>query len=304
MSILDDPILQQFLNSHSNHSVGHPVAVFDCDGTLIKGDIGEAMLFDQIEQFHFRVSPATVWQDHPRRDELDRMYRALSLAEPTRRARHSEFDPFAQMILSWYFGQIADGKVEKACADIVRLFAGFTSHEVRAIAEETFLGETSAPLSERTLGGKTRPRGVRYITETVAVLRKLQELRFEIWVVSGSNRWSVESVVRRLGISPERVIGIDLVEERGVLGSTVIEPVPISEKKIDALKTLETRVPLLVASDSRLDVPLLLYAAELKIFVNSRRKRSSDFFELTHLRPDDSWVVVERPTILEGVPNG
>ena len=38
---------------------GPPLAVFDCDGTVIQGDIGEAMLYHQLEHFLFRVSPAT-----------------------------------------------------------------------------------------------------------------------------------------------------------------------------------------------------------------------------------------------------
>lgn len=304
MSILNDPTLHRFLTSHSNHRADHSVAVFDCDGTVIKGDIGEAMLFHQIEHFHFRVSPAEVWDDHPHREKLGQLFDSLARAEPSQRQRHSSFEPFAEMILSWYFGQIGEGKVEKACGDVVRLLAGFTPAEVRAIAEQTFLSEISIPLSERKLGSHTRPRGIRYIAETVQVLRKLQELNFDLWVVSGSCRWSVESVFRRIGVPNERVIGIDLLEADGVYRPKLVEPVPIREKKIDSLRIHERNVPLLVASDSRNDVPLLQYASEVKLFVNSRRKQSSEFFSLSNLRRDASWVVIERPTYLESVPNG
>jgi phosphoserine phosphatase len=303
MPILDDPILHQFLASHSNHTGENHVAVFDCDGTIIKGDIGEAMLFHQIEHFHFRVPPAAVWEDHPRRDELNGLYESLARIDPLVRTRHTAFEPFARMILSWYFGQISEGKVEKACSDIVRLFAGFTRAEVQTIAEATFSVEAAAPFSERTLGGHTRPKGIRFIAETVEVLRRLQELNFDIWAVSGSNRWSVEAVFRRVGVESDRVIGIDLVESNGVFLPEVITPVPIRDKKIDALTMRERRIPLLAASDSRNDIPLLAYATELKLFVNSRRKNSSEFFSLSNLQRDSSWVVIERPTIQEVMPD-
>ena len=53
------------------------IAVFDCDGTLIKGDIGEAMLYFQLEHYLFRTSPGAVWPDHPDRRELDELHDSL-----------------------------------------------------------------------------------------------------------------------------------------------------------------------------------------------------------------------------------
>src|SRR5512140_1720886 len=130
MSILSNEAVVRFLERHAGREAG-AVAVFDCDGTLIKGDVGEAMLYYQIEHFLFRHSPAAVWPDHPRRQQLDGLYRTLEEAPPGGRARHEAFGPFADIILDWYFGQIEAGAVAKACADIVRLFAGFTLAEVQ-----------------------------------------------------------------------------------------------------------------------------------------------------------------------------
>ena len=75
-----------------------PLAVFDCDGTVIKGDIGEAMFFRQIEQFHFRLNPAALWPDHPRRKELGKAYEKLALLPPEERTRDPAFEPFARML--------------------------------------------------------------------------------------------------------------------------------------------------------------------------------------------------------------
>ncbi len=295
MQILDNPVLRKFLSEHSNHTKHPPLAVFDCDGTIIRGDIGEAMLYRQIEHFCFRVSPGDIWTDHPYRDELDRLHRALSSPGDQHRTR-PEFDRFAHLILSWYFGQIAEGKVAKACADIVRLFAGYTPEEVRGIARETFDDERHAPLSQRQLGGYTRPSGVRYFRESLDVLRALQGAGFDIVVVSGSNRWSVESVFGPLGVPRTQIVGIDLRADGHTYSADVLLPIPVQEDKIAALTSVDQRTPALVASDSRNDIPLLLHTSDLKLYVNSRRKSSAEFFELAGISPDESWVIIERPT--------
>jgi phosphoserine phosphatase len=300
MDILNDPRIIRFFAEHANHrGSSPPVAVFDCDGTVIRGDIGEAMLYYQIEEFCFKVSPADVWPDYPQRGELDRLYRDLRDGGG-RRGDNPGFRKFADRILEWYFGQIEDGRVEKACADIVRLFAGYTVAEVRDIADATFLREVSALPGERRLGSRTRPSGVRFIRESRELVTELINRGFEIWAVSGSNRWSVEPVFLRLGVPRERVIGIDLVVENGLLTARAVEPVPIRTKKIDALRSQTHTKPLIVASDSRNDIPLLQYSADLKVFVSSRRKDWTLFFTGGQIQRDESWVVVEVPTI-EGV---
>ncbi|MBP1646634.1 MAG: hypothetical protein H6Q30_79 [Bacteroidetes bacterium] len=300
MSILDLPAVSDFLRSHSNHaSHERPVAVFDCDGTVIRGDVGEAMLYYQIEHFLFKVSPAAVWPDHPERGVLDELFRHLSAVDPENRCAHPAFASFADHVLSWYFGQINDGKVEKACADIVRLFAGYTLAEVRGVAVRVFEDERSSPDSSRRLGTRILPKGIRYIKESVDLIRELQRLRFHIWAVSGSNKWSVEPVFGQLGVGPECVIGIELEEANGVLTPRAVPPVPIRENKVHAFQRHTAGVPVLVASDSRNDIPLFLYSSALKVRINSRNRSTEEFFREGKVTRDDQWVVIEQPTIEE-----
>ena len=300
MSLLQHPRVVRFLREHANHTSGPaPLAIFDCDGTVIRGDIGEAMLYYQIEEFHFKVSPAAIWTDYPRRGELGELYERLSRCDEAARHRDPAFAPFAEMILGWYHDQIDNGFVEKACADIVRLFTGFTPAEVRSIANATFTRERNRPLGERRLGSRTIPAGIRFISQSRDLILALQSAGFEIWAVSGSSRWSVEPVFESLGVPPSRVIGIDLAVEGGVLAARALDPVPIREKKIDAIRRHRTDPPLIVASDSRNDIPLLAYSSDLKVFVSSRRKDWTVFFSQGKVTKDDSWVVVESPTLEE-----
>ena len=300
MSILTDPAVAAFLAGHQNHDQGpRPVAVFDCDGTVVHGDMGEAMFYRQIEHFHFRRSPALVWPDHPRRGELGSLYEELAALVPAERAGSPAYPRFAEILLSRYFDQIASGAVVKACADIVRLFAGYTPAEVHELADATFEDELSSPIGVRQLGGRDLTRGARFIRESVELIGALTELKFDIWVVTGSNKWSVVPVFRRFGIPPDRIIGIDLEVRDGLLTDRAEEPVPIRTGKIDALRRHTDLIPLLVASDSKNDIPLLLYSAGLRVRVNSRKRDTADFFRTAGTVPDKTWVLVESPHIVE-----
>lgn len=297
-SILSDERIRTFLRE-TESKPDHPVAVFDCDGTMVKGDVGEAMLYHQLEQFHFRMSPGELWTDYPGRARLHELYTTLRAVPAGERQRHPAFAEFADAILGWYFGQIEEGKVAKACTDIVRLFVGYTVEEVRQIARASFADELQAPMGERLLGKRTLPRGIRYIRETLELLRVLRADRFEIWVVSGSSKWSVEPVFEPLGIPRQNIIGIELLDNGGKLTRNEVLPVPIRKDKVAAFQKRTDRVPVLVASDSRNDIPLLLYSSMMKVRINSRGRSTDEFFADIGGGPDATWVNVENPTIIE-----
>ena len=298
MSIIDHPSLRTLLTTkHEGSGAGRPLAVFDCDGTLVRGDVGESMLYMQIERFRFHVSPADVWPDYPDRKGLDRAYRELLATNGKDVAQHRSFDDFATRILSWYFGRIEERRIAKACADIVKLLAGFTLGEVRALAEESFQRELAAPPGKRALGGRALPRGIRWLKETGELLRSVQSAGFDILVVSGSNRWSVEPVAAHFEIPQERVIGIALENEDGVLSRTVRNPVPVMEGKVEVLRTVDGRAPLLVVSDSRNDRALFDYSEGVKLLVNSGADSSEKYFPRQTLALDPRWVILESPTM-------
>jgi len=280
-------------------STPNPVAVFDCDGTIIKGDIGESMLYDQIEQFNFRTSPADIWLDHPEREEIDMLFRTLERVAPEERKTHPLFAPFTNMILSWYYDQLGEMKISKGCSDIVSLFAGYPREEVKRLSEETFRGQLEGPMGKRKLGKFTLPDGARYIKESVELLETLQHKGFQIWAVSGSSKWSVEPVFTRFSIPDNRVIGIDLEEEDGLLVARPKTPIPISHGKVDFLRKFLNSPPEICVSDSPLDIPLLLFAKSLRVLVHSRDRSTEEFFALGNIPRDPSWHVIEEPTILD-----
>lgn len=284
-------------HAHRNGSP-RPLAVFDCDGTIIQGDIGESMFYRQIEQFAFRMSPADIWQDHPQRTLLAESYETLAATSPSTRQSHPVFETFARLLVGRYQDQLAEGKIAKACAEIVALFAGFSLPEVRSFADETYADELRGPMTRCSLGGRSLPRGIRFLRESVALLQALQVRGFDIYAVSGSSKWSVEPVFRQCGVPEECVIGIDLQIEDGILTTRPRLPVPIHGGKIERLRQEDPRAPVLVASDSRNDIPLLLASTDVKVYVNSHNRKTEDFFTLGKISRDDSWIVFEKPTML------
>ena len=292
------PQLDSFLEKHTQSRPAEPlIAVFDCDDTIIRGDIGEAMLYFQLEHFLFRVSPAELWPDFPKRQELQNLYEGLASLPAEKRWPDRRFLSFADLILSWYFDQLAANNPEKACADIVRLFADYTDSEVRKIAEATLRKELASPVTQRTIGRHSLPKGIRFVRETIDILQTLRKLDFDIWCVSGSNQWSVEAVWEKLGMPFNRVIGIGLEEKLDLLTSTVRTPIPVRQGKVDALLERSMDPPLVVVSDSLYDVPLFKYSKELKVLVLWDEETADGFFSTAGIRKDDSWLIIQQATL-------
>ena len=87
--------------------------------------------------------------------------------------------------------------------------------------------------------------------------------------------------------------------DRSLLNSspTVKEPIPVLHGKVEALRQYAGRPPDIVVSDSLYDLPLFEYSAGLKVLVNSNGQPGGDFFSSGHVSRDDSWVVIESPTL-------
>lgn len=298
MSLSVSPKFESILQRAVQAAGEAPTAVFDCDGTIIKGDIGEAMFYYQLEHFLLHVNPANIWLDHPQREELNTLYTLLTSLPAERRMHDRRYVSFTEMLVEWYFDQLKEGKTEKACSDIVRLFARFTEREAEAIAAATMREELNSPLTVRRFGRFTVPKGVRYIVEAVELLKELQNAGFDIWAVSGSNTWSVRQVFAPLGVPRDHIIGIDLQVSNNVLSARVRTPVPVLEGKVQALQEAGAPPPTIVVSDSIYDLPLFAYATQLKVLINSRMETSYTFFKESNIVPDETWMVVENPTVL------
>jgi len=289
-------IIDEFLASHivSPREIT-PLAVVDCDGTIIKGDIGEAMFHFQIEHFLFRESPASLWPDYPERKQLDKLYQSLVQNPPFIGSQDGRHIAFTNHLLDWYFDQLKAGNTMKACSDIVRLWSGFRESEVVEIARDTLKGELASGTEDRLLGKFLLPRGIRYIRETRELLERIKAAGFNLWIVSGSNIWSIREVCRPLPVAPTQIAGITLGRKGDLISSQVIHPIPVVEGKVDLMKAKGFPQPLIVVSNSIHDLPLYQQCTGLKVLIQSD-DQGHRFFERTDVMPDESWVVVDQPS--------
>ena len=124
----------------------------------------------------------------------------------------------------------------------VQVMHGLDEEKVRAVSERIF--------EERFASAIFR--------EVRACLGHLLARKWDVYVVSASNRWSVEVGAKRLGVSAARVIGLSVLVEGGKLTDHVVQPVPTLQGKPDLLRQLAGRDPDLAFGNSVLDLPLLL----------------------------------------------
>jgi phosphoserine phosphatase len=129
----------------------------------------------------------------------------------------------------------------------------FTGRVMQGLPE-SLLRELSARVYARTIAPQIFP-AMRWLIE------ELRRRGWEIYVVSASNRWSIEVAVEPLGISATHVLALDVEAEGGKLTDHVRRPIPTLEGKPALLRNAAGRAPDLAFGNSVLDLPLLLTAA-------------------------------------------
>jgi phosphoserine phosphatase len=130
------------------------------------------------------------------------------------------------------------------------------------------------------------------------VVRSLRKHEYEIFMVSATNVWSTRIVAEDyFDIEADHVIGIEaVVSGDGSLTSILKEPVPSGTGKVTAMEQrFSGRRPLVVASDSPSDYPMLAYSDPdgVVIWVGSQQKFAAARAALPTIK---NWVMIP-PTV-------
>ena len=176
-----------------------PMAFWDFDGTIIRGDISVGLQEDGVERHQGMIhagimagfSPFYKGEEGCR--QFDRDY-----------ARLNEIGRF----IAWPFiGQAFSGvKV----ADFDR----FCAKRVRDVYSKW------------------------YFASSVAILRRLEAAGVENHIISGSPDIFVRSAAESIGLTPDRMHGVRLAIDGGVLSTRIEYPVTTGEGKIEVLRRL------------------------------------------------------------------
>jgi HAD superfamily hydrolase (TIGR01490 family) len=158
------------------------------------------------------------------------------------------------------------------------VMAGMKEDDVRSLAEQFF--------SRHFFGRVYNP-----MAEFVARLRSSGR---QVWIVSASNRWIVSAGADQLGIEPERVLGIDLEVQNGVLTGKARRPVPYASGKVAAIKRFIGRRPALVVGDSSGDAAMFRYSGGPAVLVTHGSKTDP---ELVKLARKKDWLTQDLPLL-------
>jgi phosphoserine phosphatase len=133
--------------------------------------------------------------------------------------------------------------------------------EAFAYAGQLMAGLSEVELRETSARIFTAEFAPRVFAETRWLLETLAGNGWEVYIVSASNRWSIEVAAEAFGLPADRVVALDLETEGGILTDRVCLPVPTLEGKPALLRARTGRRLDLAFGNSTLDIPLLLAAA-------------------------------------------
>lgn len=187
---------------------GRKVAVFDWDNTVIKNDIGDAAFIGLLDRGMVKMP------DDWRRTSpylTDAAVRALGKGaspELIFTLYHLQKTPEGEPAFAGYDPTIT----EAAYAWLGHLLAGNTPDEIRQAAREIFEQQLANPIgATRTIGDAVIPDYIRIYPQIADLIKALEKSGFEVWVVSATPKYIIEVCAEKVGIPPERVIGIENV---------------------------------------------------------------------------------------------
>ncbi len=184
--------------------LARPVVTTDADGTLWSGDVGT-------DAFESLLAEKAVRE--PARNALAEEARQAGL-EPSGDANAVA----ARIYKTFLAGNFHEGR----CYQIMAwAFAGWRPDEVRSFATRV--------QARRSLAQRLHP-------EMQTIVRWAQKRSVELWVVSASPRFVVQSGAARFGIPPERVVAATPAIRGGRLCPNLAEPVPYGPDKVSAIE--------------------------------------------------------------------
>ena len=206
------------------------VAVFDWDNTVIKNDIGDAVFFWMVG--HDLIHQPADWRETSRlltAKAVDSLNRTCKETKD-KRLSTSKNPPCADLLLSIYMdGVLSDKKtpawrqsyhkdwIEPAYAWVVQLMGGYSPDEMRHLAKRVIHWNLHNPIGHRQkIGSREYAAYLRIYPPIKALIKKLQKNGFDVWVVSASSQYLVETFAKKVGLAADHVIGVrPLLDEAG-----------------------------------------------------------------------------------------
>ncbi len=258
------------LDEHGVNSPGYdpekpPLATLDCDETLICNDIGEAMLRYMVTRRRFHADRG-FWQLIPERLGRDAIQAAFSAVAGRNDAEVKDtaaFRRFRAGLINVYETLREQEGNEAAYVFAARTLRGLHEKSVAELVEDVLDYELDRPVGQEEIAsgppftGLIVPTGIRVYREMLNLVDVLDAHGFQTWIVTSSNAYVVRGLARRIHFPEERVLGIELSVQSGMLTDRVNDPTPIGEGKLELFLDTVGRSPVLAVGDSMNDFDLL-----------------------------------------------
>lgn len=227
-------IAQYGVRSPGYSAARPPVATFDWDNTVAKNDIGDGVFFWLLRHDKLLQPAALNWRrtsQYLTDDAVQALKQVCdALAAPGQPLPTSNAPACATEILRIYqHEQTTSGKpafagtwdhrrIVPAYAWAMQLLMGHTFADAKRFAESAIAELLAAPQGKTQDVGTVRGLNawLRIYPQQRDLIGTLQRNGFDVWIVSASPQPYVEAAAAHVGIRPDRVIGIRLVERDGV----------------------------------------------------------------------------------------
>lgn len=269
-----------------------PLAVVDCDDTLIHNDIGEAMLRFMITRRRLKTDRG-FWHVVPEklgREAIMAAYKAVAGRSDNEVSDTAAYRRYRAGLIGAY-ETLRQTDMESAYLFAAKILKGLHERTVAELVEEVIDYELDRQLSSEEIAhgppfsGMVVPCGIRVHLEMLDLLRALDAHGFQTWIVSSSNAYVVKALARRINFPEERVLGIELQVQGGTMTDKAVEPWPIGEGKLELFLDTVGRSPVLVLGDSMNDFEMMENCEGIAIVIDKGDE------EITEKATQMGWLV-------------
>lgn len=212
-----------------------PEIVFDLDGTLVKGDLGETVFF------HILLGKSTGRKDHDFGLEGRKLIESLGGSD---------------VLLKKYFSLIRTRQHLEASKLLAKFIAKLPANEVESITRFVLRQNGPPELIEYQLKGSGTTLEIRYgielQNELIDLMKQFRELGARIWIVSASPQPIVEVFGSLIDIGSQQILAVKVDLE-----TDQYPRAPYGRGKVSSLEGEGIERPLIVFGNSLGDLEML-----------------------------------------------
>lgn len=162
----------------------------------------------------------------------------------------------------------------------------WASYEARVREDRTrgyaWAVQAMAGLAEEDVRARARDFAERFVPAQAfpafrALVEEARSRGCDIWVVSASSQWIVEAGVALMGFDPDRVLGMRVEVENGVLTDRLVAPLTNEAGKVAAIEAMIGRRPTLVTGDSSGDFEMLAVAERVALLITQPGRTDPEY---------------------------